>query len=183
MSLRYAILGLLSFEPMSGYTLKTRYFDGSVAYFWPADQAQIYRTLQALQADGLVESETVTGETRPDSRVYRMTDAGLAGLRDWLGEGRPIVTHKDAFLVQLYFARLLTPAQLMRVLRVRRSEHQALQRHLDQVQIPPGQTPDMRRQVRFGALVLDYGRRRERMMLDWLDATIEAVSEWPEDPG
>ena len=46
MSLRGAILGFLSFEPTSGYTLKQR-FDGSVRSFWSATQSQIYRELHA----------------------------------------------------------------------------------------------------------------------------------------
>src|SRR5579875_1236367 len=44
MSLTHAILGFLNRQPMTGYDLKTQCFDISVAYFWPADQAQIYRT-------------------------------------------------------------------------------------------------------------------------------------------
>ena len=38
-SLPHAILGLLAREPMTGYDLKTRWFDRSLRYFWPADQA------------------------------------------------------------------------------------------------------------------------------------------------
>ena len=84
MSLRYAILGLLTFEPMSGYTLKTRFFDRSIRYFWPADQAQIYRSLQALEDDGAVTSETLENESRPNSKLYTISEKGEQELRDWL---------------------------------------------------------------------------------------------------
>ncbi len=47
MSLKHAILGFLELSPFSGYDLK-KAFDGSVQHFWPADQAQIYRTLNQL---------------------------------------------------------------------------------------------------------------------------------------
>ncbi len=48
MSLPHAILGFLREQPLTGYALKTQRFDVSVANFWPADQAQIYRTLDRL---------------------------------------------------------------------------------------------------------------------------------------
>jgi len=49
MSLPHAILGFLREQPLTGYALKTQRFDVSVANFWPADQAQIYRTLDRLE--------------------------------------------------------------------------------------------------------------------------------------
>ena len=52
MSLEYAILGFLNYQPFSGYDLK-KLFDTSVRHFWPADQSQIYRTLARLTEQGL----------------------------------------------------------------------------------------------------------------------------------
>ena len=54
MSLKHAILGFLSFKPLSGYDLK-KAFDNSVRHFWPANQSQIYRTLSQMTDEGLVE--------------------------------------------------------------------------------------------------------------------------------
>lgn len=178
MSLKYAILGLLTFEPMTGYTLKTRYFDRSVAHFWPADQAQIYRTLQSLEADKAVTSETVEGDTRPGRRTYMLTEKGQADLLDWLAMDQQIVTHKDAFLVQLYFGRLLSRAQLLTVLRKRRVEHQNQARYFDDLKMPVPETEMMRRQIRLGGMTLDFARRREAMALEWLDACIATVEGW-----
>lgn len=180
MSLRHAILGLLTFEPMSGYTLKSRYFDKSVAYFWPADQAQIYRTLQALEADGAVSSETVENDKRPNQKQYSITGAGERELREWLAAIHPPVTQKDGFLVQLYFARMLSRHQILRVLQAQRDTHRQKQDHFDNLVLPAADTATMKRQVRFGGLTLDYARRREKMLVEWLDACIAAVQEWPE---
>lgn len=49
MRLRHAILGLLSHAPQSGYDLN-RAFNSSIVYFWYADQSQVYRTLDRLEA-------------------------------------------------------------------------------------------------------------------------------------
>jgi PadR family transcriptional regulator AphA len=81
MSLENGILGYLSLKPLTGYDIK-KLFNMSAAYFWPADQAQIYRSLKNLLRDGLVvqyeQSET---ERRKE---YSITERGQSTLRDWL---------------------------------------------------------------------------------------------------
>ena len=58
MSLEQAILGFLNYRPFSGYDLK-KIFDTSVRHFWPADQSQIYRTLNRLAEKSLAEMEVI----------------------------------------------------------------------------------------------------------------------------
>ena len=80
MSLDAAILGFLGERPRSGYDLKTRCFDGVARDFWTADQAQIYRTLERLQAAKLVRSSRKRQTGKPDRKVYSVTAAGSASL-------------------------------------------------------------------------------------------------------
>lgn len=181
MSLHYAILGLLTFEPMSGYTLKTRYFDRSIAHFWPADQSQIYRTLQSQERAAEVESHAVTNDSRPNSRVYSITGTGRDSLQTWLAQQQPIPVQRDGFLVQLYFARLLSRDQVLGILETRRAEHIRLRDYFDALEIPTAASDDMRRQVVFGGLTLDFARRRERMMIEWLDSCIAQISRLPDN--
>jgi DNA-binding PadR family transcriptional regulator len=79
MSLRHAILGILSIQPMSGYDLK-KVVNGSVGHFWTADQSQIYRTLATLVTDGLATRRTVPQDDRPNRHVHSITDAGTEQL-------------------------------------------------------------------------------------------------------
>ena len=65
MSLKYAILGFLSYKSFSGYDLK-KAFDNSVRHFWSANQSQIYRTLAQLDEEGLVAKEVIEREERLD---------------------------------------------------------------------------------------------------------------------
>ncbi len=79
MSLEHAILGFLNYHPYSGYDLK-KIFDTSVQHFWPADQSQIYRTLNRLTEQGYAQVEKVDQENRPDRKVYHITADGRAEL-------------------------------------------------------------------------------------------------------
>ncbi|MGE5576976.1 MAG: PadR family transcriptional regulator, partial [Syntrophothermus sp.] len=63
MSLPYAILGFLSYRPMTGYDLGN-FFKQSVAHFWHAELSQIYRELGKLEEKGLVKSEIQPQESR-----------------------------------------------------------------------------------------------------------------------
>ena len=54
MSLRHALLGLLSVEPASGWDLLKR-FEQSLAFVWPATQSQLYTELNRMTDAGLVE--------------------------------------------------------------------------------------------------------------------------------
>jgi PadR family transcriptional regulator, regulatory protein AphA len=89
MSLEHAILGFLNYHLYSGYDLK-KIFDNSIRHFWPADQSQIYRTLSRLEENGLAEMERVPQEDRPDRKVYHITEAGRAALREWLSNCCPL---------------------------------------------------------------------------------------------
>ncbi|EDV5156957.1 PadR family transcriptional regulator, partial [Salmonella enterica subsp. enterica] len=58
MSLRYALLALLTARPMTGYDL-AKSFHVSVGHVWHAPDSQIYPELKRMLADGLVEGESV----------------------------------------------------------------------------------------------------------------------------
>jgi DNA-binding PadR family transcriptional regulator len=111
MSLRRAILGFLSLEPTSGYTLKQR-FEGSVGSFWTATQSQIYRELHGLEGNGLVAVESVRGTGKPDRKVYSLTPAGRADLTRWLREPLDPLTLRHPLLLKLVFAAELAPHAL-----------------------------------------------------------------------
>jgi PadR family transcriptional regulator, regulatory protein AphA len=115
MSLRGAILGFLSLEPTSGYTLKQR-FDGSVRSFWSATQSQIYRELHALEGEGLVEVKAVPGAGKPDRKVYSLTEQGRAALETWLQEPLEPLLLRHPLLLKLVFAAHLPPKALDGVL-------------------------------------------------------------------
>ena len=108
MSLENGILGYLSIKPLSGYDIK-KLFNMTAAYFWPADQAQIYRSLKKLVDDGLVElSEYSKGET-VNKKVYAITDKGREALRDWIiDSNQSDFIVRSPYLMKMFFSGALT---------------------------------------------------------------------------
>lgn len=81
-ALRDAVLAALLEGESSGYDL-AKSFDASVANFWTATPQQLYRELERLAADGLIEARVVEQERRPNKRMFSLTDAGRAALREF----------------------------------------------------------------------------------------------------
>jgi DNA-binding PadR family transcriptional regulator len=129
-SLDYAILGFLSEEPASGYDLKNRCFASSIAAYWSADQAQIYRTLDKLEKSALVSETRTRQEKRPDRRVYSITDQGKRSLIGWLTTPEPLPKTRDAFALKLHFSSALKPGQRRALLTSQLEERRAHQNRL-----------------------------------------------------
>lgn len=80
MSLKFAVLGLLSQSPQTGFDL-LREFDVAHSVIWPAPQNEVYRVLRGLADDGLVEP---VSEGARGSRTYAVSDKGREELAAWL---------------------------------------------------------------------------------------------------
>ena len=89
MSIRNALLGLLSEGPLHGYELRAAYKNSLVPRS-KLNAGQVYTTLERLRGNGLVEP-TVVGQTqKPDKKVYALTDAGRHELDAWLESPSPL---------------------------------------------------------------------------------------------
>jgi DNA-binding PadR family transcriptional regulator len=95
MSLRHALLAILTAEPMTGYDLM-RYFDGSVAYVWSAPHSQIYPELRRMHEQGLIDGELVSRGERAEKRRYSINEKGIAALKEWADELLPLQPGRDA---------------------------------------------------------------------------------------
>jgi|SRR5581483_9028178 DNA-binding PadR family transcriptional regulator len=102
MSVRHAVLGLLAQRPRHGYELHAA-FEAVVggAENWDVKPAQIYTTLARLEENGLVVENAVEQDGGPEKRIYAITNAGRAVLREWYQEAVAREHQRDEFFVKL----------------------------------------------------------------------------------
>ena len=81
MSVRHALLALLSEGPSYGFQLRQE-FESRTGEVWPLNVGQVYTTLQRLERDGLVESDD-SAEDGPQ-KGFRITGEGEVELDHWL---------------------------------------------------------------------------------------------------
>jgi DNA-binding PadR family transcriptional regulator len=82
MSIRHALLALLSEGPKYGLQLRQE-FEARTGEVWPLNVGQVYTTLQRLERDGLVEAEDTASEEGPQ-KGFHITAEGAAELAEWL---------------------------------------------------------------------------------------------------
>ena len=100
MALRDAVLAALLEGEASGYDLAKR-FDRSVANFWTATPQQLYRELDRLAADGLIEARVVPQQRRPTKRLYTLTAAGRDEIRAFTRQQPKPTAIRDDLLVMV----------------------------------------------------------------------------------
>jgi PadR family transcriptional regulator AphA len=106
MSIRHAILGLLSEKPMHGYRLK-EVFAQRVSSLWGLTTGQIYQSLAALEGAGFLESHGERMGRRPARHIYSVTERGRTELAAWLQKTPTawIRPFRDDLLIRLMFLR------------------------------------------------------------------------------
>src|ERR1035438_7304637 len=82
MSIRHALLALLSESPKYGLQLRQE-CEESPGEVWPLNVGQVYTTLQRLERDELIESDN-RGEEAGPQKAFRITKAGRTELDTWL---------------------------------------------------------------------------------------------------
>ncbi|HLX77850.1 MAG TPA: PadR family transcriptional regulator [Acidimicrobiales bacterium] len=82
MSVRHALLALLSEGPKYGFQLRQE-FEESTGDVWPLNVGQVYSTLQRLEHLGHIESDDTAEDDGPQ-KVFRLTETGKSELNRWL---------------------------------------------------------------------------------------------------
>ncbi|MFI6354288.1 PadR family transcriptional regulator [Streptomyces sp. NPDC050743] len=169
MSLRHALLGLLSDRRASGYDL-LKTFETSLANVWPATQSQIYTELTKLAGSGLI---TVAAEGPRGRKEYEITDAGMAELRHWLTEVPPQRVIRSDILLRVFFLGVLSPEQarayLTDLTAMSQAGYDRLRQLADSIDWDEGNLSV------HGRIALEYGLRFNAMRREWAEWAAEQI--------
>ncbi|WP_061291344.1 PadR family transcriptional regulator [Herbidospora cretacea] len=169
MSLRHALLGLLSEGPASGYDL-LKLFDNSLANVWPATQSQLYGELGRLADAGLI---TVQSEGARGRKEYAVTDAGRAELRHWMLEVKPTWIQRYDMLLRVFFFGQISTDDAIAYLREQQRTGAEAVDHLTEVgQMIADYDDDF---TVYGRVALEWGLRFNRLHQEWAEWAIQEV--------
>ncbi len=194
---KFAILGLLSWKPMSGYDIK-KLVDSALSHFWHENYGQIYPTLELLVDEKLASKRDLPSTGKRKRFQYHIPRRGRRAFRDWLEE--PIETPVVRNQLQLKFflscdfdsdfqAKLIGDyrAQQDAVLQEYRASEAVLRKALDE-QAYPGELDELlsmtaktdasrARQCRVFYLTLRHGIRVIEARLAWCDEVLQCPIE------
>ena len=187
---RYAVLGALTVEPMSGYDLK-RFFEQGVSFFWAESYGQIYPILKQLRAEGLIvdagdelgASASRAGPAHPRRAVYAITSAGRDALARWLSEpAEPQAGRRLEILLKLFFARQGGPDAAARLVADFRAHHAGLLATYAATEARLRAEHAAHPDLPFWLLTLSYGQHVSRALVAWCDETARTLATPPAAP-
>lgn len=174
MSLRFALLGLLSDQSMSGYDL-TKRFEQSLGNVWPARHSQIYPELNRLNDEGLIE---IVAEGPRGRKEYLATGAGREAVRQWLITTEPEWGVRSEPMLRSFFLWMIKPQEARSYLySYRRWFEQRLAAHTT---IRDHWAPQTEGE-QAARIVLEAGILQAEAAITWANWALEQYAEADED--
>ncbi|MFG1706329.1 PadR family transcriptional regulator [Nonomuraea sp. M3C6] len=159
MSLRIALLGLLSgVGPASGYDLAKK-FEHSLNHVWQAGHTQIYPELVKMASDGLVAVESEGARGR---KIYTITPEGTRELHEWMVDHAPSLTIRSEIALQAFLLPLLDRDEAIATVERIRAGYQA---RLAVLECKGGEAG-------LGKYALRLGLSQLRTSIQWADETL-----------
>jgi len=185
MSLKHGLLGLLNYEPLTGYDLN-KFFKESVGHFWHAKASQIYRELDAMEKTGWLTSERIIQEEKPNKRVYSITDKGKAELVDWLLAYDPfknMIAPKNAFMMRIFFGGEIDKNKTVELLRTAREKLleyvQEMENIMETVEHEEIDVDSERK--KYWKITIMSGVIMNKSQIEWIDKSIALLEEENEE--
>jgi PadR family transcriptional regulator AphA len=172
---RYAILGMLSIAPMSGYDIKKR-VEESISNFWAESYGQIYPILKSLVVEKLVTKTVEKGHGKPDRHLYELTERGREELREWLAEGVIPKVERNELLLKLFFgAEMPLATNISHIEQYRELQHGLLERYKTiEKEIKKEYADDPKSP--FWLLTVRCGQHVSQALLDWCDEALAKLN-------
>src|SRR5579862_3540333 len=162
MSVRHALLALLSEGPKYGLRLREE-FEAGTGEVWPLNIGQVYTTLQRLERDGLIESEDDEHDS-PQKR-FRITADGEHELAAWLRTPPDMSSPpRDELVMKVLVALRVPGTDVAEVIQVHRRYLVELMQQWTRIKESESES-DMSL-----ALVVDAELFRLDSVIRWLDA-------------
>jgi len=173
MSVRHALLALLSEGPKYGLQLRQE-FEAGTGEVWPLNVGQVYTTLQRLERDGLVESDDA--EAEGPQKGFRITTAGGSELAEWLRTPPDMASPpRDELVIKVLVALRVPGVDVHEVVQIHR-------RHVvEMMQQYTGVKAEAPEHDVGLALVVDAELFRLEGVVRWLDAADARLKRLPAD--
>jgi DNA-binding PadR family transcriptional regulator len=170
---RYVVLGMLTVRPMNGYALRQA-IAGSVGHFWRESFGQLYPTLRALVAEGLVRpvhERAARGGRNPSASgaTYELAPRGRDALAAWLATAPALERPRNELLLRVFFGGAVPPEVTLRSLALVGEALRAEARKLEEIASGWADVERCHPDAPLWRLTLDFGIAWMKTTLAWLE--------------
>ena len=171
----YAILGILTLGPQSGYDIK-KFIAHSIGHFWQESYGQLYPTLKNLVQQDMAEMQIKKNEGKPDKKVYTITEKGRTCLKTWLTE--PVTTWpliRNELLLKLFFGQEVDKHIAIDHIRNLKNKASAKKNELDAIYTMINNELKAYEGQRYWKITVLAGLHNYDAMIKWADESIEIL--------
>jgi PadR family transcriptional regulator AphA len=169
-----ALLGLLAFEPMSGYALGQA-IHASIGHFWNESYGQIYPSLKRLEAAGCVVRKKAKQKSKPDRQIYAITPAGRKRLQAWLAIAPQPEIPRNELLLKLFFGTEASIKLLIGYVEHMAAEERALLSEFSRIEregiAPSAQHPG----APYWKMAARFGQLELKAHVHWAEETLSEL--------
>lgn len=173
---KFALLGILSLCPGSGYDIK-KMVESSIGYFWSESYGRIYPLLEQLTQEGLIRPQRQHRTSRRERQSYAITEKGSKALEDWLRREPRLEPNRSELLLKVFFSKRV-PVEIVssHVLERKRTEERNLARYA-KVEEQLRETHAGHLELPYWLSTLSFGRHRSEAIVAWCDETVRRFSQ------
>lgn len=172
---RFALLGMLSFSPMSGYDIK-KYISHSIGYFWNENYGPIYTILKRLHEEDCVDKKTEKNQGKPDRIVYTITSKGKSELNEWLNQPADDMKFRNELLLQLFFSQNMPIEGTINKLQIEYEKNVKLLSEYSEVEKHILEGNDDPYVKQLWLLTLNFGKAYSEMTQKWCKDSIDSLT-------
>lgn len=171
---QYAILGILSISPGSGYDIK-KYCDTVISNVWNENFGHIYPVLKSMSEKGLIEQQDPNESVR--RKEYKITKMGLEEFYSWLSEPTNVTPVRSEFMLKFLFSSNLPTDNIVKMLEDYKKYHIQKHNELSETEKELKQGNENIRKDRevFLRASLRYGILSAESGIKWCDEVIEML--------
>jgi len=177
MALKHLLLGFLARKPSSGYSLHKDIFVPMRPTL-----SQIYRTLNDMSTEGLVESDRVEQKKLPARNVFHITESGYDELCQWIRSKSELAQIREPLLQILWFGSVVDKEDILSKVRAYIEEKKRELQYYEAEATKSGRkgkkTHTSTLDIFYQSLVFDYIRRRSKVELEWAEVAAQLILEF-----
>ncbi|KAF3887844.1 MULTISPECIES: PadR family transcriptional regulator [Nostocales] len=177
---KYAILGLLSFGPKSGYDIKKK-IETITGSFWTESYGQIYPILKRLVTEGLAIQSVEEQVGKPNRHIYTLTDKGLEELQHWLVEPVEPQVERIEILLKLFCGKQVSVADNIRhVQQFREMQQQLLQKYRaieEDMKVKEAENLNFP----YWMITVSYKFHATKALIAWCDETLARLNQMTQE--
>lgn len=173
---KFAILGILSSGPCSGYDIK-KFCEEVLTYFWHESYGQIYPLLRTLESEGFIRKEK-KGTTKGERRIpYALTAAGKKELQEWLSKPFSEQPPRNELLLKVFFSNLVGPIPVIAQVQAYLEAQKRLQGVLKEALAGIEQQTEHPEQMVYWKMTVKLGMRLCNARVAWCQETLQELEE------